>query len=83
MTLLDPATWSWGSGHMDSLPSYILARWTHLQHKVLPHWVWEKIPDPANSHFSQPYVEVSKKTGLSGTSRGLGDVETVGSKWEQ
>ncbi|KAM5232884.1 interleukin-27 receptor subunit alpha isoform 1-T1 [Hipposideros larvatus] len=35
----------------------IASRWPHLRHKVLPHWVWEKVPDPANSHFSQPYVE--------------------------
>ncbi|ELV14334.1 Interleukin-27 receptor subunit alpha [Tupaia chinensis] len=28
-----------------------------LWHKVLPRWVWEKVPDPANSSFSQPHVE--------------------------
>lgn len=32
-------------------------RCTHLRHKVLPRWVWEKVPDPANSSFSQPHME--------------------------
>lgn len=32
-------------------------RCVHLQHKVLPHWVWEKIPDPANSNFSLPHMK--------------------------
>ncbi|KAG8521290.1 Interleukin-27 receptor subunit alpha, partial [Galemys pyrenaicus] len=42
-------------------------RCPHLRHKVLPHWVWEKVPDPANSSFSQPHVEVSKKACFSGS----------------
>ncbi|KAL0611095.1 Interleukin-27 receptor subunit alpha [Plecturocebus cupreus] len=29
----------------------------HLRHKMLPHWVWEKVPDPANSSSGQPYME--------------------------
>lgn len=44
--------------------SYLLARCLHLWHKILPRWVWEDIPDPANSNFSQPHVEVSKKDSL-------------------
>uniref|UniRef100_A0A8C0T8R7 Fibronectin type-III domain-containing protein n=1 Tax=Canis lupus familiaris TaxID=9615 RepID=A0A8C0T8R7_CANLF len=32
-------------------------RCVHLRHKVLPRWVWEKIPDPANSNFGQPHLE--------------------------
>ncbi|XP_006874378.1 PREDICTED: interleukin-27 receptor subunit alpha [Chrysochloris asiatica] len=32
-------------------------RCVHLWHKVLPHWVWEKVPDPANSHSGQPHIE--------------------------
>ncbi|XP_004748307.2 interleukin-27 receptor subunit alpha isoform X1 [Mustela putorius furo] len=32
-------------------------RCLHLRHKVLPRWVWEKIPDPANSNCGQPHVE--------------------------
>uniref|UniRef100_A0A8C5KRB3 Interleukin 27 receptor, alpha n=1 Tax=Jaculus jaculus TaxID=51337 RepID=A0A8C5KRB3_JACJA len=32
-------------------------RCLHLRHKVLPRWVWEKVPDPANSHSGQPQVE--------------------------
>ncbi|KAM8764618.1 interleukin-27 receptor subunit alpha [Rhynchonycteris naso] len=32
-------------------------RCLHLRHKVLPRWVWEKVPDPANSSSSQPYIE--------------------------
>ncbi|XP_007952557.1 interleukin-27 receptor subunit alpha [Orycteropus afer afer] len=34
-----------------------ISRNVHLQHKVLPHWVWEKVPDPANSNFGQPHIE--------------------------
>ncbi|KAL4828880.1 hypothetical protein H8958_017978 [Nasalis larvatus] len=29
----------------------------HLWHKVLPRWVWEKVPDPANSSSGQPHME--------------------------
>ncbi|XP_006900881.1 PREDICTED: interleukin-27 receptor subunit alpha [Elephantulus edwardii] len=39
---------------------FILAtseRCVHLWHKVLPHWVWDKIPDPANSNSSQTHIE--------------------------
>lgn len=82
MTFLDPATWGWISGHLDSLSSYLLARCLNLWHKVLPRWVWEKVPDPANSNSSQPHMEVSKN-GLSGTSREVGDAGTMGSRWEQ
>ncbi|KAK2503861.1 hypothetical protein MC885_021823 [Smutsia gigantea] len=32
-------------------------RCLHLRYKVLPRWVWEKVPDPANSTSSQPHVE--------------------------
>ncbi|XP_037674293.1 interleukin-27 receptor subunit alpha isoform X2 [Choloepus didactylus] len=32
-------------------------RCLHLRHKVLPRWVWEKVPDPANSNSSQHHVE--------------------------
>ncbi|XP_039738667.1 interleukin-27 receptor subunit alpha isoform X1 [Pteropus medius] len=32
-------------------------RCLHLWHKVLPRWVWEKVPDPANSNSSQPHME--------------------------
>ncbi|XP_045709364.1 interleukin-27 receptor subunit alpha isoform X1 [Phyllostomus hastatus] len=32
-------------------------RCLHLRHKVLPRWVWEKVPDPANSNSSKPHVE--------------------------
>ncbi|XP_026343862.1 interleukin-27 receptor subunit alpha [Ursus maritimus] len=32
-------------------------RCLHLRHKVLPRWVWEKIPDPANSSCGQPHME--------------------------
>nr|KAF6297554.1 interleukin 27 receptor subunit alpha [Pipistrellus kuhlii] len=35
----------------------VSGRCLHLWHKILPRWVWEDIPDPANSHFSQPRVE--------------------------
>ncbi|XP_064237839.1 interleukin-27 receptor subunit alpha isoform X3 [Aotus nancymaae] len=29
----------------------------HLRHKMLPRWVWEKVPDPANSSSGQPHME--------------------------
>ncbi|XP_062967561.1 interleukin-27 receptor subunit alpha [Cynocephalus volans] len=32
-------------------------RCLHLWHKVLPHWVQEKVPDPANSNSGQPHME--------------------------
>eukprot|EP00069_Balaena_mysticetus_P005537 bmy_04837T0 len=32
-------------------------RCVHLRHKVLPPWVWEKVPDPANSNFSLPHMK--------------------------
>ncbi|XP_023575935.1 interleukin-27 receptor subunit alpha isoform X2 [Octodon degus] len=34
-------------------------RCLHLKHKVLPRWVLEKVPDPANSHSGLPHIEVS------------------------
>ncbi|XP_004715634.1 interleukin-27 receptor subunit alpha [Echinops telfairi] len=35
----------------------ISCRCVHLWHKVLPRWVWEKVPDPANSHSGLPHIE--------------------------
>ncbi|XP_036158707.1 LOW QUALITY PROTEIN: interleukin-27 receptor subunit alpha [Myotis myotis] len=32
-------------------------RCLHLWHKILPRWVWEDIPDPANSNSSRPHIE--------------------------
>ncbi|XP_010611771.1 interleukin-27 receptor subunit alpha [Fukomys damarensis] len=32
-------------------------RCLHLRHKVLPRWVVEKVPDPANSHSGHPHIE--------------------------
>ncbi|XP_039108240.1 interleukin-27 receptor subunit alpha isoform X1 [Hyaena hyaena] len=32
-------------------------RCLHLRHKVLPRWIWEKVPDPANSNSGQPHME--------------------------
>ncbi|XP_021106106.1 interleukin-27 receptor subunit alpha isoform X3 [Heterocephalus glaber] len=32
-------------------------RCLHLRHKVLPRWVLEKVPDPANSHSGHPHIE--------------------------
>ncbi|XP_075403587.1 interleukin-27 receptor subunit alpha [Tenrec ecaudatus] len=29
----------------------------HLWHKMLPRWVWENVPDPANSHSGLPPIE--------------------------
>lgn len=83
MTLPDSATWAWVSGQLDSLPSYLLARCLHLRHKVLPRWVWEKVPDPANSNSGQPHMEVSKKGGLPGPSGRVAGAGRVGSGREQ
>ena len=65
-----------------ALTLHLLARCVHLQHKILPHWIWEKIPDPANSNFSLPHMKVSEKPGFLGSSRGLGKAGTVGNSWE-
>lgn len=32
-------------------------RCLHLRYKVLPRWLWEKVPDPANSQSGQPPME--------------------------
>ncbi|XP_048651248.1 interleukin-27 receptor subunit alpha isoform X2 [Marmota marmota marmota] len=41
--------------------SLVMARrCLHLRQKVLPHWVWEKVPDPANSSAGQTHVEVEE-----------------------
>ncbi|XP_060037838.1 interleukin-27 receptor subunit alpha isoform X2 [Erinaceus europaeus] len=32
-------------------------RCSHLRHKVLPRWVWERAPDPANSSWNQSHME--------------------------
>ncbi|XP_045406645.1 interleukin-27 receptor subunit alpha isoform X1 [Lemur catta] len=32
-------------------------RCRHLWHKVLPRWIWEKVPDPAHSSSGQPHME--------------------------
>nr|XP_051691767.1 interleukin-27 receptor subunit alpha isoform X1 [Oryctolagus cuniculus]XP_051691768.1 interleukin-27 receptor subunit alpha isoform X1 [Oryctolagus cuniculus]XP_051691769.1 interleukin-27 receptor subunit alpha isoform X1 [Oryctolagus cuniculus]XP_051691770.1 interleukin-27 receptor subunit alpha isoform X1 [Oryctolagus cuniculus] len=32
-------------------------RCLHLRYKVLPRWLWEKVPDPANSQSGQPPTE--------------------------
>ncbi|XP_035298450.1 interleukin-27 receptor subunit alpha [Cricetulus griseus] len=35
-------------------------RCLHQRHKLLPQWIWERVPDPANSNSGQPYItEVS------------------------
>ncbi|XP_037361885.1 interleukin-27 receptor subunit alpha [Talpa occidentalis] len=48
----------WGSLLMGcGVGLVIFQRCPHLRHKVLPRWVWEKAPDPANSSFSQRHVE--------------------------
>ncbi|XP_074240634.1 interleukin-27 receptor subunit alpha isoform X6 [Saimiri boliviensis] len=39
----------------------------HLRHKMLPRWIWEKVPDPANSSSGQPHMESLRPSPL-GTS---------------
>ncbi|XP_064136868.1 interleukin-27 receptor subunit alpha isoform X1 [Loxodonta africana] len=46
----------WGVPLMGLLLA-ISGRCTHLWHKVLPHWVWENVPDPAKSNSGQPHIE--------------------------
>ncbi|XP_052022493.1 interleukin-27 receptor subunit alpha isoform X2 [Apodemus sylvaticus] len=33
------------------------ARCLHQRHKLLPQWIWERVPDPANSSSGQPYIK--------------------------
>lgn len=33
------------------------ARCLHWRHKLLPQWIWERVPDPANSNSGQPYIK--------------------------
>ncbi|XP_060248357.1 interleukin-27 receptor subunit alpha [Meriones unguiculatus] len=35
----------------------LLARCFHRGHKLLPRWLWERVPDPANSNSGQPYIK--------------------------
>lgn len=37
------------------------ARCLHWRHKLLPQWIWERVPDPANSNSGQPYIKVRKQ----------------------
>lgn len=32
-------------------------RCVHQRHKFLPQWIWERVPDPANSNSGQPYIK--------------------------
>lgn len=80
-TFLDPATWAEfpSLGRVLWIPfpdSYLLARCLHLWHKILPRWVWEDIPDPANSNSRQPHIEVSKKEWL------VRNLQEVGGCWD-
>ncbi|XP_021076369.1 interleukin-27 receptor subunit alpha [Mus pahari] len=33
------------------------ARCLHQRHKMLPQWIWDRVPDPANSNSGQPYIK--------------------------
>nr|XP_034378900.1 interleukin-27 receptor subunit alpha [Arvicanthis niloticus] len=35
----------------------LLARSLCQRHKLLPQWIWERVPDPANSNSGQPYIK--------------------------
>lgn len=35
----------------------LLARCLYQRHKLLPQWIWERVPDPANSNSGQPYIK--------------------------
>lgn len=43
----------------------LLARSLHQRHKLLPQWMWERVPDPANSNSGQPYIKV--RNGVCGS----------------
>ncbi|GAB1293378.1 Interleukin-27 receptor subunit alpha [Apodemus speciosus] len=32
-------------------------RCLHQRHQLLPQWIWERVPDPANSNSGQPYIK--------------------------
>lgn len=32
-------------------------RCLYHRHKLLPQWIWERVPDPANSNSGQPYIK--------------------------
>lgn len=38
----------------------LLARCLHQRYKLFPRWIWERVPDPANSNSGQPYIKVRR-----------------------
>ncbi|XP_075832763.1 interleukin-27 receptor subunit alpha isoform X1 [Microtus pennsylvanicus] len=37
--------------------SLAATRCLHQRYKLLPQWIWERVPDPANSNSGQPYIK--------------------------
>ncbi|EDL92242.1 interleukin 27 receptor, alpha (predicted) [Rattus norvegicus] len=46
-----------GCGLSLAPPRSLLARCLYQRHKLLPQWIWERVPDPANSNSGQPYIK--------------------------
>ncbi|XP_021079469.1 interleukin-27 receptor subunit alpha [Mesocricetus auratus] len=47
----------WGLFLMGCGLSLATTRCLHQRHKLFPQWIWERVPDPANSNSGQPYIK--------------------------
>ncbi|XP_028642146.1 interleukin-27 receptor subunit alpha isoform X2 [Grammomys surdaster] len=47
----------WGLLLMGCALNLASTRSLHQRHKLLPQWMWERVPDPANSNSGQPYIK--------------------------
>lgn len=47
----------WGLLLMGGGLSLAITRCFQHRHKLLPQWLWERVPDPANSKSGQPYIK--------------------------
>lgn len=56
----------------------LLARCLYQRHKLLPQWIWERVPDPANSNSGQPYIKVRKMAPVGATLSKLEDTGAGG-----
>ncbi|XP_052584498.1 interleukin-27 receptor subunit alpha isoform X1 [Peromyscus californicus insignis] len=47
----------WGLILMGCGLSLATSRCPRQRHKLIPQWIWERVPDPANSNSGQPYIK--------------------------
>ncbi|XP_051024647.1 interleukin-27 receptor subunit alpha [Acomys russatus] len=47
----------WGLLLMGGVLSLAITRCFQQESKLLPQWLWERVPDPANSKSGQPYIK--------------------------